>query len=127
VSKGSSIKLFQPVDMLGIAEGIESAMSAHIETGYPVWSCCNANHLMHVEIPKSVTDVVIFEDSDKSFTGQMASSTLAHRLTVREGKRVRIVKLIDTGKGLEQYCEQGLDADFNDYILSQTIRDRKTA
>jgi putative DNA primase/helicase len=66
VSKGSSIKLFQPVDMLGIAEGIESAMSAHIETGYPVWSCCNANHLMHVEIPKSVTDVVIFEDSDKS-------------------------------------------------------------
>jgi putative DNA primase/helicase len=126
-SKGSSIKMFTPTEILAVSESIENSLAFHYDTGYPVWSCQNAQGLMNVQIPNSVKEVIIIEDSDKSFTGQMASATLAHRLTVKEGKNVRIIKMVDLGKGLEQYCEQGLDMDFNDYILSQTIRDRKTA
>jgi putative DNA primase/helicase len=126
-SKGSSIKLFQPKDMLGIAEGIETALSCYATDGFPMWAASNAYGMKNIQIPESVKHVLIYVDEDRSYTGQAAAYSLANRLTVREGKQVRVIRLIDTGKGLEQYCEQGLDADFNDYILSQTIRDRKTA
>jgi putative DNA primase/helicase len=126
-SKGSSIKMFTPTEILAVSESIENSLAFHADTGYPVWSCQNAQGLINVQIPESVKEVIIIEDSDKSFTGQMAAATLANRLTVKEGKSVRIIKMVDLGKGLEQMVEQGLDMDFNDFILSQTIRDRKTA
>jgi putative DNA primase/helicase len=127
-SKGSSIKMFQHTDILGIAEGIESSLAAYATDGFPMWCAYDAQGMISVEIPKAVENVLIYVDEDRSFTGQMAAYTLAHRLKVREGKNVRVVRLRYNDKNvLEQEIDQGLDVDFNDYLLSQYVRDRKTA
>jgi putative DNA primase/helicase len=86
-SNGAAVKLFQPSDLLALAEGIETALAVHQATGWPVWACCTAVLLEHVLIPDSVRDVVICADADVA--GTNAANTLAERL-LEEGKEVRL-------------------------------------
>ena len=75
IPSGGAIRLFQPVDgVLGIAEGIETALAAHCLTGLPVWATCTADALARVVIPQAVQKVVIFADNDHSGTGKRGCS-----------------------------------------------------
>ena len=72
---------------LGVAEGIETALSAARLYELPVWSCIATSILAKWEPPEGCREVVIFGDTDPKFGGQAAAFTLAKRLASREGNR----------------------------------------
>lgn len=74
---------------LGIAEGIETALSASALHGMVVWSAINSTILQRWFPPGGCTEVVIFGDNDKAFGGQAAAYALAHRLGAK-GIRVEV-------------------------------------
>jgi putative DNA primase/helicase len=80
VAKGGAVRLAAPEATLGIAEGIETALSASALTGIPCWAALNAEMLKVWQPPEVVTRVVIFADHDESFAGQTAAYALAHGL-----------------------------------------------
>lgn len=78
---GSSIRLGEPVNgVLGIAEGIETALSAFWATGIPTWSTINAQLMKSFQVPEDVETVIIWADKDKSHTGEVAANVLKARL-----------------------------------------------
>lgn len=68
---------------LGIAEGIETAMSASAIYEMPVWSAINSAILAKWLPPDGCEEVAIFADNDAKYGGQMAAFTAAHRIAVR--------------------------------------------
>jgi putative DNA primase/helicase len=65
---------------MGVAEGVETALSAMKLFGLPTWSLINATLMQKWRPPVWIKKVVIFGDNDKSFTGQMAAYALAYKL-----------------------------------------------
>lgn len=103
---GCAVRLMPVVDnTLGIAEGIETALSAAQIHGIPVWAALNANRLEVWSPPPGVTRVVIFGDNDESFVGQRAAYALAARLKREHGYTVEV----------ETPDRAGWD--WNDYLL----------
>lgn len=68
---------------LGIAEGIETAMSASAVFDVPCWAALNATMLEKWMPPPGCEEVAIFGDNDTMFGGQAAAYRLAHRLSVK--------------------------------------------
>lgn len=68
---------------LGIAEGIETAMSASALYNLPVWSAINSAMLKKWMPPENCDEVAIFADNDLKFGGQAAAYHLAHRLNCK--------------------------------------------
>lgn len=77
---GAAVRLMPHKETLGIAEGIETALSASILYNMPVWAALTASLLQEWTPPASVETVFIFGDNDASSTGQAAAYTLCHRL-----------------------------------------------
>jgi putative DNA primase/helicase len=78
-----AIRLAPPKDgWLGVAEGIETALAASVIHKVPVWSCVSAGILEKFRPPEGVTDLFIFGDNDRSFTGQSAAYNLARAVTL---------------------------------------------
>ena len=80
VAKGAAIRLAPAGDALGIAEGIETALSATALFGVPCWAAVNAGMLAAWQPPPEVRRIPIFGDNDASYTGQAAAYALARRL-----------------------------------------------
>lgn len=80
VPKGCAVRLAPHAGTLGIAEGIETALSAAAIFGVPCWAAVNANMLANWVPPADAKEIIVFGDNDESFTGQQAAFTLAHRL-----------------------------------------------
>lgn len=80
---GGAISLTAPGQTLGIAEGIETALSATKGLGVPCWAAANANQMMAWEPPKEAKEIAVFGDNDLSYTGQMAAYKLAHKLKTK--------------------------------------------
>lgn len=95
---GGAVRLAPFTDRLGIAEGIETAVSVTKIFGIPCWAALNAGNLAKWSPPPGVK-VTIFADNDAltQFEGQRAAFELAHRLTV-EGFTVEDV-MIPSAKG----------------------------
>jgi putative DNA primase/helicase len=66
--------------VLGIAEGIETALSASALFTVPVWAAISAPLLKKWRPPESVERVIIFGDNDENYTGQEAAYSLARVL-----------------------------------------------
>lgn len=98
---GGAIRLFEHNEVLGVAEGIETAIAAYIIHKVPVWSCVNASGLASFVVPDNVKTLNIYADNDSSFTGQQAAYTLAKRCN---GIKVNV--LIPTNE----------DTDWADYL-----------
>ncbi|MFR4435234.1 MAG: toprim domain-containing protein [Sutterella wadsworthensis] len=87
---GGSIALLKPEhSVIGVAEGVETALAVSTATGLPVWSCVNATLLEKFVPPKDVKCILIFADKDRSLTGQKAAKELSNRLLL-SGLTVRI-------------------------------------
>ncbi len=94
---GGAARLYPFEDgILGIAEGIETAIACHDEANIPVWAALSATLLEKFQCPKNVKDVLIFSDNDLNFTGQRAAYNLAHRL-YNEGINVKVEVPIHAG------------------------------
>jgi putative DNA primase/helicase len=78
---GSAVQLMPYTDILGIAEGIETAFAASRLFRVPCWAALNASNLQGWTPPEGVR-VLVFGDNDatKRFTGQRAAYALADRL-----------------------------------------------
>lgn len=66
--------------VLGVGEGIETALAAHAISRIPVWSVLNATLLSLWVPPPGVTKVVIWADKDIKGAGLTHAETLATRL-----------------------------------------------
>lgn len=80
---GAAIRLTPVSRVLGIAEGIETALAAAELFEVPVWSCISTAGIESFEPPAGVEHVVIFADHDANFAGQSAAYRAAHRLSLR--------------------------------------------
>jgi putative DNA primase/helicase len=77
---GGSVRLFAIGNNghLGIAEGIETALAAHVIFGIPTWAALSADGLRKWEWPQDIKRVTIFADAGEA--GQLAAAALAERL-----------------------------------------------
>lgn len=84
IADGSAVRLAEFQDELGIAEGIETALSATVITGIPCWAALNEVCLQKWLPPKSAARVVIFGDNDLNYVGQSAAYMLARKISLRK-------------------------------------------
>lgn len=77
---GGSIRLapFPGDGRLGIAEGIETALSAQAIFGIPTWAALSADGVRRWEWPAGITHVTIFADAGEA--GSQAAAALSERL-----------------------------------------------
>lgn len=68
-----AVKLFEAGEILGVAEGIESALSAASIYKIPTWSAINAGIMQRFRAPTGVRSLYIFADNDKNGTGLAAA------------------------------------------------------
>jgi putative DNA primase/helicase len=78
--EGAAVRLLPQGSVLGIAEGVETALSAAQMFSLPVWAALNTSLLRKWRPPAQVQRVYIFADNDKNYAGQAAAYHLAHRL-----------------------------------------------
>jgi putative DNA primase/helicase len=81
---GGAVRLAPAGPLMGVAEGIETAMSASILFGIPVWATLNAGMMECWQPPPQCQEVVVFGDNDANYTGQAAAFGLAKRLSLRK-------------------------------------------
>jgi putative DNA primase/helicase len=104
---GAAIRLHTDFeDKICIAEGVESAYAAHLDSGLPAFAAMNANCLENFVPPDKVTQVWIYADNDRNYTGQAAAYKLAKRLMI---------------KGVEAwvFVPDRVGQDMNDVLLSK--------
>jgi putative DNA primase/helicase len=103
---GSGIELYPAAEVMGVAEGIETAIAAKMLTGIPTHAAINTSLMAKWEPPTIAKRVTIFGDNDESFAGHAAAWALAHRLAVR-GIETTVCMPVQRGW------------DWNDALLSQ--------
>ena len=95
--RGASIQIGCPVEgVLGVAEGIETALAASMASGIPVWSAYCANGLSTFVWPIGVRKLVIFGDADAA--GRKATEDLRVRAN-RAG--LQVATLIPRTEGMD--------------------------
>lgn len=63
--RGGAVRLFAPIDgRFGLAEGVESALSARALTKVPTWATLGNERFGLVSIPEGVTELHLFVDND---------------------------------------------------------------
>jgi putative DNA primase/helicase len=106
IPAGGAVRLANSAETMGVAEGIETALSAAALNDIPVWSTLSADGMEKFEPPKTCRHLIIFSDNDTSFTGQRAAYYLANRLTM--DKRYDI--------SVEVRMPPDVDLDWNDIL-----------
>lgn len=85
---GGAIRLFPLLsDLVGVAEGIETAIAACMLCGVPVWSVLSTSNMMNFQVPEEVRRIIIFADAGEA--GENAARKLASRL-MPEGIEVEV-------------------------------------
>ena len=118
---GGAIQLFNADKVLGLAEGIESALAVHELEGIPVWATGNAQMMEKFEIPEYVEELWIYADSDANFTGQKSAYTLANKAALK-GIKTRVSFVMN---GDRWAADHGGKTDFLDYLILQKHGQKK--
>lgn len=113
---GGAIRLFPIAEHIGVAEGIETAIAAHMLYGIPVWSCLNSLRLSQFVPPEGVTEITFFGDNDENYEGQAAAYGRARELN-RKKYKTNVIIPVDVGVDFCDYAananrlisENGLD------------------
>lgn len=110
IPHGSAIRLAAAAPVMGIAEGIETALAAQSMFGLPVWAAINTAFMECWMPPVGVKEVLIFADNDSSFAGQKAAYNLAFRLSNSVKVAVKLPIKPDTDWCDEYQKEMHLEA-----------------
>lgn len=90
--EGCCIRLWEPREgVLGVAEGIETAMAAAVRFKVPTVAAINANRLAAWEPPAGLKEVYVFGDNDESYTGQSAAYALARKLVLKHSLKAHVM------------------------------------
>jgi putative DNA primase/helicase len=93
LAKGGAIRLGEPDVTMGVAEGIESALSAAKIFKMPVWAVTSEQMLQNWEPPQIARRIYVFGDNDANYVGQTAAYVLAKRLNKENKDRAVEVKI----------------------------------
>lgn len=78
---GGAIRLGEMLNgVVGVAEGMETALSAYRATGIPTWSAVSASILQGFIPPEGTKVVINWADKDRSLAGDHAAKVLTERL-----------------------------------------------
>ena len=102
-----AIRMFPLSSTLGIAEGIETALSAQQIYKCNTWSVVNTQFMKRFRAPKGVDHLIIFADNDSNGAGHAAAFECANRNILANNGVVKV--------SVRWPGEQG---DFNDMLLS---------
>ena len=100
-----AIKLFSHKDVLGIAEGIETALSACQMFKVPTWSVLNTTFMKRFVAPKDLKVLYVFADNDTNGSGLAAAFTCGRNNIIRNSSLEKVHILWPLRNG-----------DFNDII-----------
>ena len=116
--RGGAVRLSGASEIMGVAEGIETALSCTAMHGMPVWACLSKDLLRQVELPSGVREVHVFVDFDNvdPTTGKSPGILAGNQLASRLRKQGVIVKL-------HLPSEQGTD--FNDEYLAMLEKNQR--
>lgn len=76
---GGAVELEPARDVLGLAEGVETAMSASQLLGLPVWAVLGAERLHQILIPAAVRRLILLPDNDLSGWRSVARAMNSYR------------------------------------------------
>lgn len=77
---GAAIRLFVPENgVLGICEGIETAVAARYVSGVAMWACGSAHSIKTFELPQGIRHLIVIADNDTNQTGIAAARALQRR------------------------------------------------
>ena len=94
------IRLAKPVDcVLGIGEGIETALAAMVYSGVPTWSVVSDGGIVNFLVPQTVTELIIFADNDHTTVrggnpGLDAARKLVERPDIEARISARTLKVV---------------------------------
>jgi putative DNA primase/helicase len=80
----SAVRLGASAGIMGLAEGVETALSAMQLTGMTVWASLGSSRLHSVELPPEVEEVHIFVDNDEPGRGAARRAAGIHTRLRRE-------------------------------------------
>ncbi|SVM99768.1 putative phage DNA primase [Klebsiella pneumoniae] len=106
-ARSVAIRMFPVSTTLGIAEGIETALSCHQVYGINTWAVINSGFMKKFRVPAGVKHLVIFADMDMhSATGHAAAFECAHANLLAKNDLVKVsIRWPDSG-------------DFNDMLMN---------
>ena len=90
--KSPHVRLAPVMPTMGIAEGIESALSAMKLFRTPTWSALSTYGIETFEPPAEIERLIVFADNDANGAGQKAAYALAARLSGRVVVEVKFPK-----------------------------------
>lgn len=93
IPEGGAVRLAPSAETMGIAEGIETALSASLLFDIPVWAAVTAIGLSKWQPPDTAKNIIIFGDHDASFTGQHVAFALAQRLRTSKQYGLDVVEV----------------------------------
>lgn len=108
----AAVRFGTPDEALGLAEGIETALSARQLYGTPTWAVLSCTRLKQIEIPKTVKFITIFGDQDRA--GKAAAFEAADDY---EGRGFHAEVIFPASD-----FETGDKADFNTILKEQAAR-----
>ena len=83
--RSGAVRLAPATDELGLAEGIETAVSAMLLLGIPVWAVLGNERLPHVAVPRLVSRLILLPDNDHA--GRLAVP-LAEEALAADGRQI---------------------------------------
>jgi putative DNA primase/helicase len=110
IPPGGAVRLAPAEARMGVAEGIETALAAEQMHDMPVWATTSAGALGKWTPPPEAKEIVVFADSDASFTGQTYAYGLANRLKAA-GLKVEVA--------LPTFRDDGKSLDWNDALKAE--------
>ena len=78
-----AVLLAPATEVLGLAEGVESALSAMLLLGIPVWATLGSERFPHVAVPETVTRLILLPDNDRAGRICAAKASEVHALPGR--------------------------------------------
>lgn len=106
--QAGAVRLRAPRDVLGIAEGIETALSAAQIYSVPTWACLGAGRLARIDIPESVEQIILFSDAGE--VGRIEAFKAADEYELK-GYRVEVITP-------QAHHKDAKASDFNDLLRS---------